>query len=220
MTMKCSQTNEAWNAIYSANQSSRYANEGDIGIYYRLPKFIEMFKKNIPQINGFKILEIGGGLGETCDNLRSAFDGEAFEYTVTEYSPNAVNVLREKYGKCDNVAVQEADAENLPFANKSFDVVCAFDVMHHVSKPQKMAREMIRVSKRYIFMCEPCGLSLVRKTTELTKRSKELGERSYTPNEICKLFQMARGGGDNHSVLFLCSAQDQESTYETLHNAQ
>jgi hypothetical protein len=64
MTVKRGASNEAWDHIYSTGQSSRYANEGEIGIYYRLPKFVQMFKKHIPSVNGLNILEIGGGIGE------------------------------------------------------------------------------------------------------------------------------------------------------------
>ncbi len=49
-----------WDEYY-ASGSSRYRNEGDIGILYRLPKFVEMFKKHIASVDGMEILEIGGG---------------------------------------------------------------------------------------------------------------------------------------------------------------
>lgn len=47
----------------------------------------------------------------------------------------------------------------------------------------------MRVSRKDIFMYEACGLSLVRKTVEKTRASREKGERSYTPCRIRSFFQ-------------------------------
>jgi SAM-dependent methyltransferase len=193
--------NQAWDEIYSLGQSSRYINEGDIGIYYRLPKFARMFKKNILTLDGYKVLEIGGGVGEMFENLSAKFIDDNFSYTITEYSPNAVDVLKKKYNERCNPVVVQADAEHLQFEDNSFDVVCAFDVQHHVSDPQKMAQEMLRVSRRHVFLCEPCGISLIRRITEMTKTGKRLGEKSYSPCKIRRFFSLpqllAGGGGVN-----------------------
>ncbi len=184
-------SNAAWEALYEKG-SSRYANEGDIGIYYRLPKFVEMFRKQFSSLEGMKILEVGGGIGEMFDNLTKSFKGETFTYTITEYSENAVTALKEKYSGMSSVSIAHADAQALPFEDNAFDLVLAFDVMHHVENPRKMAQELMRVSQRYIFMCEACGLSLVRKAVELTRASKEKGERSYTPHRLREFFRESR----------------------------
>ncbi|MDE7310477.1 MAG: methyltransferase domain-containing protein [Eubacterium sp.] len=123
------------------------------------------------------------------DNFAVSFQGESFHYTVTEYSPNAVKVLLKKYLEDSAVSVVQADAQALPFEDNAFDMVLAFDVLHHVENPLKMAQELMRVSRKHIFMCEACGLSLVRKTVEKTRASREKGERSYTPCSIRSFFQ-------------------------------
>lgn len=51
--------NTAWDNLY-ASGSSRYANEGDIGIYYRLPKFVKMLRRYFTSLEGWKILEVRG----------------------------------------------------------------------------------------------------------------------------------------------------------------
>lgn len=123
------------------------------------------------------------------DNLAASFQGESFHYTVTEYSSNATKVLIKKYAGNPSVTVVQADAQALPFEDHAFDMVLAFDVMHHVKNPGRMAQELMRVSRKDIFMCEACGLSLVRKTVEKTRASREKGERSYTPCRIRSFFQ-------------------------------
>jgi 2-polyprenyl-3-methyl-5-hydroxy-6-metoxy-1,4-benzoquinol methylase len=69
-----------------------------------------------------------------------------------------------------------------------YDIVCAFDVMHHVSDPVKMAKEIIRITKHYFFLCEPNGLSVIRRIGELSSYSKKLEEKSYYPWEYKKYF--------------------------------
>ena len=189
------ENNQAWDGIYSLGQSSRYANEGDIGIYYRLPKFARMFKKYILTLDGLRVLEIGGGVGEMYENLSKEFPNDTLNYTITEYSPNAVDILKKKYNDECNPVITQANAEQLQFEDNSFDVVCAFDVMHHVSDPLKMAQEMLRVSRQHVFLCEPCGVSLIRKITELTETGKRLGEKSYSPRTIRKFFTLPKYAG-------------------------
>jgi SAM-dependent methyltransferase len=180
--------NQAWDRIYGLGQSSRYFNEGDIGIYYRQPKYARMFKKYIQTLEGLRVLEIGGSVGEMYENLSKEFSNDTFSYTITEYSPNAVDMLKKKYNEEGNPVVAQANAEYLQFENNSFDVVCAFDVMHHVADPLKMAQEMLRVSRQHIFLVEPCGISLIRRINETTAKNRQMGEKSYSPRKIRKFF--------------------------------
>ena len=46
----------------------------------------------------------------------------------------------------------EADALALPFADRAFDVVCAFGVLHHIRTPERAVSEMLRVANRAIFI--------------------------------------------------------------------
>lgn len=176
----------AWDDLYK-NGSSRAVNEGDAGIYYRLPKFVEMFRRYIPNANEMSILEIGGGVGEMCDLLKKGLCNNC-EYTVTEYSVHAVEMLEQKYEVAKDIHVSRENAERLSFPDNSFDIVTAYDVMHHVGDPQKMADEMLRVSRHKIFLCDACGVSVIRKLGELSASAKALGEKSYSPRQFRKFF--------------------------------
>lgn len=46
------------------------------------------------------------------------------------------------------------DAQALPFPDNSFDLVCAFGVMHHVPDPDRAALEMTRVASRAVFISD------------------------------------------------------------------
>ncbi len=48
----------------------------------------------------------------------------------------------------------EGDATNLKFNDQQFDLVCAFGMLHHVRKPQQVISEMLRVSKKAIFISD------------------------------------------------------------------
>lgn len=179
-----------WDKCYIDGGSSRAVHEGDAGIYYRFPKFVEMFQKYVDIHDGMRVLEIGGGVGEMCDLLMK----EALihsKYTITEYSEHAVDFLEEKYKSDKRINVLRENVEHLSFEDNSFDVVTAYDVMHHVNNPQAMADEMLRVSKGVVFMCDACGTSIIRKMGEMSKLAKELGEKSYTPARFRKFFHNA-----------------------------
>lgn len=180
-----------WDNLYKSG-SSRYANEGDAGIYYRFPKFAEMFYSMVPLETSHRVLELGGGIGEMYDNLSSKGACKECDYTITEYSEAAVSKLKTEYKSKNNVHVARENAECLSYDDKTFDVVLAFDVMHHVDNPQAMADEMFRVSSKYVFLCEPNGTSILRKITELSSKSRELGEKSYTPKRFREFFCKAK----------------------------
>lgn len=181
--------NIIWDEHYLLG-SSRYQNEGEVGILYRLPKFTAMLKQHVSSIKNFRILEIGGGVGEMYENIEKEYGGGgSFNYVITEYSPNAVKWLKKNFEGNNRVTVAYADAQNLPFENHSFDLVLAFDVLHHVEDPYKMIGEMVRVSSKYVFLCDAGGLSLIRKMTEHMKSGRRNGEKSYTPAQIRKFFK-------------------------------
>jgi ubiquinone/menaquinone biosynthesis C-methylase UbiE len=50
--------------------------------------------------------------------------------------------------------VIRATGEALPFPDASFDAVCEFAILHHVSNPNAIVREMTRVAKKAVFLCD------------------------------------------------------------------
>lgn len=47
----------------------------------------------------------------------------------------------------DNVLLQEANAESLPFMDASFDIVCCRSSLHHFADPNRAVSEMVRVCR-------------------------------------------------------------------------
>ena len=44
--------------------------------------------------------------------------------------------------------------EALPFPDASFDAVCEFGILHHAADPNAVVREMLRVAKKAVFLCD------------------------------------------------------------------
>lgn len=76
--------------------------------------------------------------------------------------------------------VAEADIYRLPYADKSFDLVYCWEVMHHVKDMQDAIREMMRLSRRYILMYEPNAFNPLQVGFGLIAPS-ELGTLRFHP---------------------------------------
>jgi SAM-dependent methyltransferase len=163
-----------YDRIY-AQGSSRMANEGQIGMRYRLPKYLSLLRERYAGRGPLDVLEIGAGVGEIALLLRES-GLPMRRYVGTEYSLPALRQMRRQGFDC-----AQMNAERLAFPDNSFDLVVAFDVMHHVDVPQRMAAEIVRVTRRDFLLSESNGLSPLRKLVELTPKARALGERSYAP---------------------------------------
>jgi SAM-dependent methyltransferase len=76
--------------------------------------------------------------------------------------------------------VVEADIYHLPYADKSFDLVYCWEVMHHIKNMQSAIREMIRLSRHYILMYEPNAFNPLQVGFGLIAPS-ELGTLRFHP---------------------------------------
>ena len=105
-------------------------------------------------------LEIGAGTGYFSLNLLQA--GVVGEATCTDISPGMVSTLgrnAERLGL--QVRTARADAESLPFADASFDLVLGHAVLHHLPNLRRAFAEFHRVLRpggRIVFAGEPSRL--------------------------------------------------------------
>lgn len=87
-----------------------------------------------------RVLDVGCGNGEDAFNLSkiarkvTAFDIEEFQEWKKYKNPN--------------LSFEIADAQCMPFKNKIFDGVLLKDVLHHVGKPEKVLKEIDRVTTK------------------------------------------------------------------------
>jgi 2-polyprenyl-6-hydroxyphenyl methylase / 3-demethylubiquinone-9 3-methyltransferase len=92
---------------------------------------------------GKKILDIGCGGGF----LTNALAQVGHDAVGVDLSNNSLKIAQAKDATKKAVYIQ-ADALHLPFPEKSFDVVCAMDLLEHVEQPAEVIREASRVLKK------------------------------------------------------------------------
>jgi ubiquinone/menaquinone biosynthesis C-methylase UbiE len=91
---------------------------------------------------GLRVLEIGCGLG--TDGAQFAKAGAV--YTGVDLTEAAVELARRRFELFDLPGTfRTADAENLDFADNSFDVVYSHGVLHHTPDTVRAVREVHRV---------------------------------------------------------------------------
>lgn len=89
-------------------------------------------------------LEIGSGTGYFTLNLLAA--GVIGEATCSDISPGMLSTLSANAGRLGlAVATEAADAERLPFADQSFDLVLGHAVLHHIPDLPRAFTEFERV---------------------------------------------------------------------------
>jgi 2-polyprenyl-3-methyl-5-hydroxy-6-metoxy-1,4-benzoquinol methylase len=54
-----------------------------------------------------------------------------------------------------NLEYRVMDAENLPFADREFDLACAIEVLEHVPDPEHTVSEMARCAERHLLVSVP-----------------------------------------------------------------
>lgn len=180
MTIKQAST---WNNFFQYQESERDRRLGKKSREYIVSKYLQLFTNTFVNDKNLSLLELGAGRGEITKGILKSKAPFFKRYIATELTSSGVQALKKL-----RIPVKQMDAQRLTFKKDSFDVVCAFDVMHHVPIPKKMAEEMTRVAKKHIFLIEANGLSIARRILEQTQWYKTLGENSYFPWQYLSFF--------------------------------
>jgi len=110
---------------------------------YRLEPYILSFA-DFAGSEGLHVLEIGLGLGS--DHERFACAGAKLH--GLDLTPHSVDVTRRRLEMQGLVSeLRVGDAEALPYADGSFDIVYSWGVIHHSPNTAQAAREILRVLK-------------------------------------------------------------------------
>jgi ubiquinone/menaquinone biosynthesis C-methylase UbiE len=90
------------------------------------------------------VLEIGSGSGTMAAQILDAFPDAHF--TATDVDPAMLRDARERLAPFrERAVVREASALELPFDDRSFDVVLSFIMLHHVVEWERALEEALRV---------------------------------------------------------------------------
>lgn len=102
------------------------------------------FDRIIPlaSLSGRRALEIGCGMGLHSEIFARA----GATLTSVDLSPTSVEATTRRFAlKGLHARIMVADAEELPFEDRSFDFVWSWGVIHHSSRTARIARQIARV---------------------------------------------------------------------------
>jgi ubiquinone/menaquinone biosynthesis C-methylase UbiE len=97
------------------------------------------------------ILDVGTATGATLRDIKQALP----EIFVCGVEPVAALVKQAaQNGSIASGPIIQATGEALPFPDASFDAVCEFATLHHAANPTAVVKEMLRVARKAVFICD------------------------------------------------------------------
>jgi ubiquinone/menaquinone biosynthesis C-methylase UbiE len=90
-----------------------------------------------------RAIDVGTGAGA----LALALAPLVREVVGVDRVPELLDLARERAASLDNVTFVEADAEQLPFEDFSFDLAGTLRTLHHVLRPELVVAELVRVTR-------------------------------------------------------------------------
>jgi SAM-dependent methyltransferase len=151
--------NTRYHDVAAASYDAKWGIDfGQVGQDQVLGKVRKLFGPEVFATGFPRALEIGAGTGYFSLNLKQA--GLIDELVCTDISPGMVSALNANAARLglSGVSGTRADAESLPFADTSFDLVLGHAVLHHLPDLDRAFSEFRRVLKpggRILFAGEP-----------------------------------------------------------------
>jgi demethylmenaquinone methyltransferase / 2-methoxy-6-polyprenyl-1,4-benzoquinol methylase len=144
----------------------------------------------------WKVLDVAGGTGDIAFRIIRASDGNAHA-TVLDINGSMLDVGRDRAEKLrlkENVDFVEANAEQLPFADESFDAYTIAFGIRNVPKIESALAEAYRVLK-------PGGRFLCLEFSEVDVPFLDRVYEAWSFNAIPRIGQFVAGAGEPYSYL-------------------
>jgi ubiquinone/menaquinone biosynthesis C-methylase UbiE len=153
----------------------------------------ELVREQIGNVTGLRILEVACGRGGFVKELSR----NGAHVTGCDFSHAALRVGQEKLrtlGNGTSAALIQGDAQALPFADESFDLVVSCETIEHVPDVRKALREMWRVARpgAKLFLTTPNYANLMG-LYDLYARVRHPGRRDDQPFDRRQWFPQIRG---------------------------
>ncbi|MDI6618032.1 MAG: class I SAM-dependent methyltransferase [Clostridiales bacterium] len=99
----------------------------------------------LPKTDGL-MLDVGTGKGVMAENLAK----RGYHVVTVEYNEERLQETRQDFEDMgiEKVLFINADAQNLPFLNETFDLVTCYNAVHHFDDYARALNEMERVLKK------------------------------------------------------------------------
>ena len=130
----------------AAEYDAAHAGEGDDD-----PVNLRLVFGFLRMIQARTVLDVGAGTGRAIRHLMDNMP----ELSVRGVEPVAARIDQavEKKGIPRGIIIQGV-GEALPFEDASIDVVCAFAMLHHVTNPDEVVSEMLRVARKAVIIID------------------------------------------------------------------
>ncbi|AMS39063.1 bifunctional demethylmenaquinone methyltransferase/2-methoxy-6-polyprenyl-1,4-benzoquinol methylase UbiE [Aminobacter sp. NyZ550] len=151
---------------------------------------------NPPRRPGWKVLDVAGGTGDIAFRIVDASHGNAHA-TVLDINGSMLGVGREraeKRGLADKTDFVEANAEELPFADETFDAYTIAFGIRNVPRIDVALSEAWRVLK-------PGGRLLVLEFSEVEMPLLDKIYEAWSFNAIPRIGQAVTGDGEPYAYL-------------------
>ena len=130
----------------AAKYDSMHAHEGSTD-----PSITKFVSAIMRMLEVRSILDVGTATGRGMRELKEALPGSF----VCGVEPVAALVQQAvQSGGTSIGSIICATGEALPFRDASFDAVCEFSILHHAANPNAVVKEMLRVAKKAVFICD------------------------------------------------------------------
>lgn len=173
--------------IKSKNSFNQQAEKYDTSDYSKYPRECYPFVLNaINNIHFNKILDLGCGTGIILKEISSK--NSSVELFGLDLSENMLAQATRRLGTAAKLTV--GDAENLPYLDNTFDLVCCVESFHHYPNPKKALSEINRVLKKggLFLLCDTWTSSPLRQIMNFFIRFSNDGDvHIYSENEIKRL---------------------------------
>lgn len=114
---------------------------------FRLRDHLAVVEMPLDELNGLRVLEIGPGAGGHSA-LFATYGAHMTSIDVTQERALATQKKFDLLGDGTTGNAAQGDAENLPFADETFDIVYSNGVLHHTRDTEKAIDEAHRVLRR------------------------------------------------------------------------
>lgn len=177
--------------IKSKNSFNKQAPDYDTSDYSKYPRQCYPYVlEAISNIKFNRVLDLGCGTGVILKEIRN-INNEA-ELFGLDLSENMILQAAERLGT--DVGLSAGDAENMPYEDNSFDLVCCVESFHHYPNPAKALSEINRVLRKggVLLICDTWARSPIRQIMNIFIRFSSDGDvHIYSENEINGLLAAA-----------------------------
>ncbi len=162
--------------MIAGNYYDKYNTKNPI-VRHLMRGFAESLNSLLSQVDvaGARILEIGCGEGHILQELTSYTPVELFGLDVDQA------IVCEAQARCPASCCLLADGMALPFADRSFDLVLAIEVLEHTSTPGLFLLELCRVTRLHCILSVP--REPIWRVLNLA-RGKYIGQWGNTPGHV------------------------------------